>query len=164
MTAVDVSRRAVATVRFNARLNGVQVDVRRGELLQPVGGEHFEVITANPPYLPSAGDSLPGRARAHHTEAGPSGRIVLDRIIAAAPIHLAPGGALLVVHSSLNGEDETLAAMRAAGLVARVVERRSGPLGPLLAARADWLEANGLLRPGQRTEELLVVAGARPSG
>ena len=33
-------------------------------------------------------------------------------------------------------------------------------LGPLLAARAPRLEGRGLLPPGERSEDLLVVAGA----
>jgi release factor glutamine methyltransferase len=50
--------------------------------------------------------------------------------------------------------------MRSAGLDASVAERRRGALGPLLAARAPQLEERGLLPPGERSEDLLVVAGA----
>ena len=67
---------------------------------------------------------------------------------------------LLVTHSSVNGEAETLERMRAAGLEPAVVERRSGELGPLLAARAPELEAKGLLAPGERREDVLVLAGS----
>jgi release factor glutamine methyltransferase len=67
---------------------------------------------------------------------------------------------LLVTHSSINGEAATLARMRAAGLEPSVAERRRGALGPLLAARAPRLEAQGLLAHGVRSEELLVLAGA----
>ena len=159
VTAVDVSRRALATVRINARLNGVRVRTRRGELLDAVPGETFDLIVANPPYLPSSG-RLPARGAARHTEAGPDGRTLLDRLIAQAPRHLAPGGALLVTHSSINGEERTLERMREAGLEPSVLARRRGPLGPLLAARAPELEHAGLLDPGVREEDVLVVAGA----
>jgi release factor glutamine methyltransferase len=159
VSAIDVSRRAVLCVRLNARLNGVRVEVLRGDLLGPVAGRRFDVIAANPPYLPGADDRLPARGAARHTEAGSGGRALLDRLIAAAPAHLAPGGLLLVTHSSVNGEAETLGRMRAAGLEPAVAERRSGALGPLLAARAPALESKGLLPPGERTEELLVLAG-----
>ena len=157
--AVDVSRRAVATVRLNARLNGVRVEARRGSLLDAVPGRRFDVIVANPPYLPAGADALPARGRARHTEAGTAGRALLDRLIDAAPAHLAPGGVLLVTHSSVNGEAATLERMRAAGLDAQVAARHRGQLGPLLAARAPELEARGLLAPGERSEDLLVVAG-----
>jgi release factor glutamine methyltransferase len=159
VTAVDVSRRALATVRINARLNGVSVRTRRGRLLDAVPGERFDVIVANPPYLPSPAE-LPTRGTARHTEAGPEGRTLLDRLIAQAPSHLTPGGALLVTHSSVNDEQRTLGQMRDAGLEPTVLERRRGPLGPLLAARAPALERAGLLEPGVREEDILVVAGA----
>jgi release factor glutamine methyltransferase len=159
VTAVDVSRRAVWTVRLNARLNGVRVEARRGDLLDAVRDERFDVICANPPYLPAVEAALPDRGPSRHTEAGRTGRTLLDRIIAAAPAHLLPGGVLLIIHSSVNGEDATVDAMRAAGLEPLVVERRRGPLGPLLAARAPMLEARGLLPPGERQEDLLVVRG-----
>ena len=160
VTAVDLSARAVLTVRINALLNGVRVQALQGDLLDAVPGRRFDVIVSNPPYLPSDDDRLPARGPARHTEAGTSGRILLDRLIDAAPAHLAPGGVLLVTHSSVNGEQATLERMRAAGLAPSVAERRHGALGPLLAARAAELEAKGLLPPGARSEDLLVLAGA----
>lgn len=159
VTAVDVSRRALATAQINARLNGVRVRTRRGELLDAVPGETFDLIVSNPPYLPSPA-ALPTRGTARHTEAGPDGRTLLDRLIAQAPHHLAPGGALLVTHSSVNDEQRTLDRMREAGLEPEVLERRRGPLGPLLAARAPAMERAGLLEPGVREEDILVVAGS----
>jgi release factor glutamine methyltransferase len=158
--AVDVSARAVLTARLNARLNGVRVDAVRGDLLDAVPGRRFDVIVSNPPYLPSGADGLPERGAARHTEGGSTGRLLLDRLIDAAPEHLAPGGLLLVTHSSVNGEAATLDHMRAAGLEPAVAERRPGALGPLLAARAPQLEEKGLLPRGARSEELLVLAGA----
>jgi release factor glutamine methyltransferase len=157
VTAIDVSRRALLSARLNARLNGVRVRTRRGSLLAAVPAERFDMIVSNPPYLPSDEPRPLGSAR--HTEAGADGRSLLDRLIEQAPAHLRPGGVLIVTHSSVNGEDETLEAMRAAGLEPRVLERRRGPLGPLLAPRAPMLEARGLLAPGEREEDLLILAG-----
>src|SRR5947209_17071524 len=51
-TAVDISRRAVAAARLNARLNGVRVDAVRGDLFAPLRGRRFDLIVSNPPYLP----------------------------------------------------------------------------------------------------------------
>ncbi len=159
VTAVDLSARAVLTTRLNARLNAVRVEALRGDLFAAVPGRRFDVIVSNPPYLPSTGHRLPQHGPARHTEAGPGGRLLLDRVIAAAPGHLTAGGLLLVTHSSLNGERETRERMRAAGLQPAVEERRSGALGPLLAARAPALEATGMLAPGERREDVLVLAG-----
>jgi release factor glutamine methyltransferase len=163
VTAVDVSRRALATAQLNARLNGVRVRTRRGHLLEAVPGETFDLIVSNPPYLPAADAELPERGSARHTEAGLDGRLLVDRLIAEAPHHLRPGGLLMLCHSSLNGEEATLAAMRGAGLSPIVLERRQGPLGPLLAGRAAALEASGLLSRGVREEEVLVIGGGLPN-
>ena len=159
VTAVDVSRRALASTWVNARRNGVRVRVRRGDLFAPVGGERFDLILANPPYVPSADDALPRSGAARAWEGGGDGRLLLDRLCAEAPARLAPGGTLLLVQSSVCGERATLERLAAAGLDAQRVAAQRGPLGPLMRERAPLLEARGLLAPGRREEQLLVLAG-----
>jgi release factor glutamine methyltransferase len=156
VTAVDVSRRAALSARLNARVNGVRVRARRGDLFAPVAGETFDLIVSNPPYLPAPEERRP-RGRARGWDGGRDGRSVLDRICAEAPARLRPGGALLLVHSSVCGERATLERLARAGLEPTVVERCRGPLGPLLSSRARLLETNGALAPGEREEELLVM-------
>jgi len=163
VTAVDVSRRALLTVRLNARLNGVTVRTVRGDLLAAVPGERFDVIVSNPPYVPSVEEELPGAGASRAWEGGHDGRVFLDRLIADAPEHLRPGGTLLLVTSSILGTDRTLAACAAAGLAAEVVARRRGPLGPLMAGRVRALEQRGLVAPGQRHEDVLVVRAVAPA-
>jgi release factor glutamine methyltransferase len=151
VTAIDVSCRAVAAAWLNARINRVRLRCRRGDLLEPVAGQRFDVIASNPPYVPSDVAAPRGAERAW--AAGPDGRVLLDRLIDAAPARLAPGGALLVVHSDLIGAEETLERLAAAGLEPDVVARERGPLGPLMRARTDADE-----------EEVLVLRGRVPSG
>jgi release factor glutamine methyltransferase len=160
VTAIDVSRRSVMTVRINARLNGVRVRALRGDLFAPVAGERFDFIVSNPPYLPAEDDALPSRGPERAWDAGTDGRVLLDRVCAAAAAHLNPGGIVMLVHSNLIGLEPTVAALERSGLSVDVLERRRGPLGPLLTARAPLLEARGLLVPGEREEEIVVVSGA----
>src|SRR3712207_5033659 len=61
VTAVDVSRRAVLTVRLNARLNGVRVRAVRGDLFEAVGDQRFHEVGPNPPYVPRVDDAPPAR-------------------------------------------------------------------------------------------------------
>src|SRR5215210_8356863 len=159
VTAVDASRRAVLAARLNARMNGACVRVLRGDLFEPLGDERFDLIVSNPPYVPcgDGGRAVHGPRRAW--DGGGDGRELIDRVCAALPSHLRPGGVALIVQSSLCGEQPSLERLRAAGLEAEVIERRRGPLGPLMRARAPELERRGLLRPGQRHEELLVLRG-----
>jgi release factor glutamine methyltransferase len=91
-TAVDLSRRAVLCAALNARLNGVQVRALRGDLFAPVGGERFDAIVSNPPYLPAEDDEVPARGRRRAWDAGRDGRAILDRLCAEAPAHLDAGG------------------------------------------------------------------------
>jgi release factor glutamine methyltransferase len=161
VTAVDVSRRAVLTVRLNALLNRVRVRVLRGDVFAPVAGERFDLIVANPPYVPGDSDELPAHGPSRAWEAGRDGRALLDRFCPAVPDHLNPGGRVLIVQSSLSGEAETLEALAGAGLSAEVLVRRRGDLGPIVSARAERLEARGVLAPGEREEDLLVIEGRR---
>jgi release factor glutamine methyltransferase len=163
VTAVDCSRRAVLTTRLNARLNGTKVRALRGDLFDPVGDQRFDAIVSNPPYVPAERDELPTRGLERAWDAGTDGRVVLDRIIEEAPEHLRPGGFLLLVSSSVLGTDLTLEAMRDAGLEdVDVVARQRGPLGPLMLSRVHTLEERGMLKPGQRHEDVIIVRGRQP--
>ena len=157
VTAVDISRRAALCAWVNGRINGVRVRGLAGDLFEPVAGERFDLITANPPYVPSEDDELPVRGAARAWEGGRDGRLLVDRFAARVAGHLAPGGRVLMVVSSLTGEEATLAALRSGGLDPRVVARHRGSLGPLVSARIPLLERRGLLSPGEHEEEILVL-------
>ena len=162
VTAVDVSRRAVATAWINGRLNGARIRARRGDLYHAVRAEHFDLIVANPPYIPAADERPAGRGPRRALDAGIDGRLFLDRVFDGARAHLRPGGTVLVVHSSFNGIERSLQQLRDAGLEADVAASHRGPLGPVVRSRAAVLEARGLLAPGQHDEEVVVIRGRRP--
>lgn len=55
VVATDISAAAVANARDN--LAGLDVDVRKGDLFEPVTGERFDIVITNPPYeIDDAGD------------------------------------------------------------------------------------------------------------
>lgn len=160
VTAIDLSLRAVVATWLNSRLQRAPVSVRRGDLFAPVIGRRFDLVVANPPYVPSEGSMLPRHRIARSWDAGLDGRALLDRICADVPEFLTPDGDVLLVHSELSGTQSTLDALAAAGLRARVLARAEVPFGPVLKARAAMLESRGMIYPGQRIEKLVVV-GAR---
>ncbi|MGH3568359.1 MAG: HemK2/MTQ2 family protein methyltransferase [Pseudonocardia sp.] len=159
VTAVDLSWRSVAATWFNGRLHGAMVSVRRGDLFAAVAGRRFDLVIANPPYVPAETAVLPRHRKARSWDAGPDGRAVLDRICAGLTDVLAPGGDVLLVHSAVCNADVTLGALGRAGLTSQVLARVSVPFGPVMRARAAMLESRGLIAPGQRVEELVVVGG-----
>jgi release factor glutamine methyltransferase len=162
VTAVDLSRRAVLTARINARLNRVRVRALRSDLFSALGASRYDVVVSNPPYVPAETDELPTAGPARAWDAGRDGRALLDRLCAEAPGHLRPGGVLLVVHSEVCGIDATLEAMREGGLEPDVAVRQRGPLGPLMLERVRHLEASGVLPPGRREEDVVVLRGRAP--
>jgi release factor glutamine methyltransferase len=162
VTAVDVSRRSVATVRLNALLRGIHVSALRGSLFEPVAGARFDLIATNPPYVPAPSDTLPARGPERAWDAGRDGRALIDPICDAAPEHLVPGGTILIVHSSLCGVNATVSLLERGGLQVDVPVRERGPLGPLMLARVEQLEASGALRRGEREEEVVIVRGRKP--
>ncbi len=99
---VDVSARAVAFGRLNAMLNDAWNTVfLEGDLFGPVGGERFDLILANPPFVASPVYELTYR------DGGPSGADVLRRIVASLPDFLAPGGLAQVVTHVAEREGES---------------------------------------------------------
>lgn len=156
--AVDISRRAVVSASINGRINGVRVHARRGNMFAPIAGRSFDLITANPPYVPEV---TPGevttRGAARAWEAGADGRKFLDPLLSGLRRHLRPGGRALIVHSSLCGIERSLERLGEAGFESEVIVSESAPLGPITAPRASELQRLGLLEPGVYTEETIVI-------
>jgi SAM-dependent methyltransferase len=87
VTATDVNARALSYAAFNAALNGVSnVETRRGSYFEPVEGEQFDLVVANPPYVISPETSYLFR------DAGLRGDEVSEQVVRAAPAALATGG------------------------------------------------------------------------
>jgi release factor glutamine methyltransferase len=157
-TAIDVHRLSAWTARLNARLNGVRIRALHGDLFEPVRGERFDLITANPPYVPAPPD-IEGEKGDRAWNAGSDGRAVIDRLIDQLPDHLSDDGRVLIVQSSVTGTSETLERLNAVGLKPSIVQRRRGPLGPILRGRIDYLISEGLIRGPRLEEEVLVIRG-----
>lgn len=103
VVAVDISPAALALARENTEANGVgdRVEFRQGDLLAPLGGERFDAILSNPPYIgepewaelaPEVRDFEPKNALTPGTEA----LIFYRRLAEGAPALLRSGGFLAV--------------------------------------------------------------------
>jgi release factor glutamine methyltransferase len=121
--AVDVEPEAVAC----ARRNLPPERVHEGDLYAALPTElqgRVALVAANAPYVPTDEiATMPPEARDHEArvalDGGPDGLDVQRRVIAEAPVWLAPGGVLLVETSRAQAP-ATAAAMRSAGLVPSV--------------------------------------------
>ena len=156
VAAFDICPRAVRCARLNALAAGVGVDIHLGSWTRALEFRPFDVVVCNPPYVPHDGETDDiGPAWAWN--AGADGRLVLDPLCEAAPALLDDGGAILFVQSEFAGVEKSLKSLRSVGLRAETIARQLIPFGPVLTARADWLERTGRLPVGRREEELAVI-------
>jgi SAM-dependent methyltransferase len=101
VVAVDVNPRAVAFARFNAALNGCDnVDVRVGDLFEPVAGERFDTIVSNPPYVISPESEFVYR------DSGEPGDTFSERLVRSLPEHLTEGAFAHVLVEWAHGRGE----------------------------------------------------------
>jgi release factor glutamine methyltransferase len=116
----DVSEGALGVARRNAQRLGAiwNVSFRHSDLLAAFGVERFELITANPPYIPDAelATLAPDIQKFEPRGAlagGADGLALLRRLIDAAPQHLTPGGVLALEIGAGQAPDVERALARA---------------------------------------------------
>ncbi|HVO35824.1 MAG TPA: peptide chain release factor N(5)-glutamine methyltransferase [Gemmatimonadales bacterium] len=120
VVATDCSADALAVARVNVEALGVgdRVELRHGDLLEPLAGERVDAVVANPPYVAAAewNGLEPGVRNFEPHGALVSGADGLDAIralLAQARAALRPGGLLaLEVDARRAGDAAALAAAR----------------------------------------------------
>ncbi|MFA5096321.1 MAG: peptide chain release factor N(5)-glutamine methyltransferase [Candidatus Omnitrophota bacterium] len=97
--ASDISDRALATARRNAKLHGVSINFRQSDLFTP-GSGRYDLIVSNPPYI--AQGRLTGLQAELRFEpeaalnAGPDGLDFYRRIVSGSPSRLKENGLLIM--------------------------------------------------------------------
>jgi release factor glutamine methyltransferase len=108
ITGVDISPAALEVAAHNAHtLKLSHVQWRLGHWFNPVSGERFHLIVANPPYIAANDPALTALCAepAAALIAGPTGLESLCDIIAQAPRHLHAHGGLALEHGATQGQD-----------------------------------------------------------
>ncbi|ORW23113.1 methylase [Mycolicibacter nonchromogenicus] len=165
VTAFDICPKAVRCSRDNARAAGVTVTIRQGPWSAASRYAPFDLVVANPPYVPSprGGGPIPTAGGPEWSwNGGVDGRVVLDPLCRSAASLLRRGGTLLLVQSALAGVTASLETLRKSGLAVEIAAVRSIPFGPVLSAHAGWLEQTGRLPRGCRVEQLVVIRADKP--
>ncbi len=168
VVATDVVEACVRCAWRNVLLNGfeVKVDVRLGDLFEPVTGETFDLIVTNPPQMPTPGDLGTGRGEAVADDGGPDGWAILDRVIREAPQYMKPGGQLVFTLFDFLGEESGLLRLKEVGLSPTVLARGIQPFPRLGRERLKHIRsviAEGTLPPTgiPTTCERLVLCGRK---
>ena len=121
VVAVERSSDAAALARENVELvrPAVLVEVREGDLLEPLGEERFRAIVANPPYLTAdeyeaLDPSVRGFEPREALVSGADGLDATRALLAGAGARLEPGG-LLALEIDERRADAVRALARATG-------------------------------------------------
>jgi SAM-dependent methyltransferase len=89
VTATDLSERAIAFAALNATVNGLDLELLRGDLLEPVAGRRFDLVVANPPFVVAT----PGGGWTYR-DGGRAADGVAAELAAASTGLLRPGGTM----------------------------------------------------------------------
>ncbi|TQM64500.1 DUF7059 domain-containing protein [Humibacillus xanthopallidus] len=90
IVATDISERALAYAAFTAALAGADLDLRLGDLLEPVAGESFSLVVSNPPFvITPRTDDVP---LYEYRDGGRAGDAIVRALVRQVGSVLEPGG------------------------------------------------------------------------
>src|SRR5205085_11886961 len=94
VVSVEASAAAREVARRNARRLGLGVEWRHGRWCEPLAGERYDVIVANPPYVAEGDAHLAALAHEprHALVAGSDGLDAMRALAGQAPKYLTAGG------------------------------------------------------------------------
>ncbi len=120
--ALELSGDAVAWATANRDRLGLDVEIEEGDATEPAFADWAgtaDVVTVNPPYIPTTSVPIDPEVRDHDPEVAlyggsEDGLAIPLRVAAAAAALLGPGGLLLMEHADTQG-DSLPARLRATG-------------------------------------------------
>lgn len=100
LTAIDVSERALAVAKENAKILGADVEFIKSNLFENLASKKFDIIVSNPPYIETATiNSLQPEVKDHEPilalDGGEDGLDFYRKIIKEAPKHLNENGVII---------------------------------------------------------------------
>jgi release factor glutamine methyltransferase len=125
--ATDINSHALDCTLKNIIANKTyNMELRKGDLFEPVEDEKFDIILFNTPYLPTEEDEIVADELDAAWNGGPGGRKVIDRFLAQVKNHLNPGGKVQMVQSSLSDNEKTLKKFEELGFKASITAQEKG--------------------------------------
>ncbi|MDM4764196.1 methyltransferase [Galbitalea sp. SE-J8] len=155
VVATDLSPRALEFAALNAALAGVDdLELRQGDLFEPVAGERFDLVVSNPPFVITP--RVEGVPLYDYRDGGAVGDGIVERIVRSVGAHLTAGGVAQLLgnweyRDGADGLDRVRGWLDGTGLDAWVIERER--LDPAAYAET-WIRDGGTLPGSARFEQL----------
>jgi len=114
VVAVEADLAALLTAKRNAAKFNLEIEFRHGHWFEPVAGERFELVVANPPYIANGDPHLPDLRFEPRGAlvSGADGMDAIREIVTTVGAFLRPGGWLLLEHG--RGQDVAVKSLIAA--------------------------------------------------
>ncbi len=124
VVATDINPNAIKCATHNIINNkAYNVEIKEGDLFEPVSDEKFDLILFNTPYLPTSEEEQVDDELEAAWDGGADGREVIDRFLDELIDHLNPEGRVQLVQSSLSDIAKTLDKLGKMGFSASVTAR-----------------------------------------
>jgi len=121
VTATDINEDAVKCALKNTITNRTyNVELKQGDLFEPVKDEKFDLILFNTPYLPTDEDEKFDEEINAAWDGGADGRATIDKFLDEVKDHLNEGGRVQLVQSSLSNNEKTIQKLEELGFEAGI--------------------------------------------
>jgi len=139
--ATDINIKAIECARKNAQLNKIPIELRRGDLFEPVRNLRFDYIAFNPPYLPSdsAFDSRLPSDEKLALIGGYIGNEIIMKFLKNIRSFLNPFGEVFLVFSSLSNFNDVQKVGNNLGLRISVIKEQSFMFEKIFVVKASIL-------------------------
>jgi release factor glutamine methyltransferase len=125
VVATDINPWAIKCATKNLIANrAFNVELREGNLFEPVSGEKFDLILFNTPYLPTAEDEVLDDDINAAWDGGINGREIIDKFLDGLCQHIREEGRVQLVQSSLSDVERTIGRLEDMGFQAEVRARK----------------------------------------
>lgn len=130
VTAVDFNKFAVKCAKENAKLNKLKnITVFGSNLFSRVKGK-YDLITFNPPYLPTKSEDLAW-------DGGQDGREVINRFLNQFEKHLSKNGRVLMIGASLSDYKKTISILRKKEFRVSIKDKKKLPWEEIVVISAN---------------------------
>lgn len=125
VVATDINEHAIKCALKNTISNKTyNLELRQGDLFEPVQGEKFDLILFNTPYLPTSEDEKLDDELNAAFDGGEDGRETIDKFIDEVTDYLKESGRVQLVQSSLSDNEKTLQRLEALGFETEITARK----------------------------------------
>lgn len=121
VVATDINEHAIKCALKNTITNRTyNVELKEGNLFEPVEGEKFDLILFNTPYLPTDEDEKIDNELNAAFDGGLEGRDTINQFLEGLKEHLKEKGRVQLVQSSLSDNDKTISKLEELGFEAEI--------------------------------------------